>query len=142
MLVEDLLLQRFKEETTGRNYAKGQRIISNDLVESIEIEDEEDLVAVNGIVISEQLFSKYSTKLEIDIRTRGILSTYCTCTDYEKHEFSKENYCCKHLVATFYKALGELAKKKEFEEDKNLFAKKKENKILDLILQENRYYGA
>ena len=54
MLVEDLLLQRFKEETTGRNYAKGQRIINNDLVESVEIEDEEDLVAVNGIVISEQ----------------------------------------------------------------------------------------
>ena len=65
MLVEDLLLQRFKEETTGRNYAKGQRIINNDLVESVEIEDEEDLVAVNGIVISEQLFSKYSTKLEV-----------------------------------------------------------------------------
>lgn len=136
MLVEDLLLQRFKEETTGRNYAKGQRIINNDLVESVEIEDEEDLVAVNGIVISEQLFSKYSTKLEIDIRSRGILSTYCTCTDYEKHEFSKENYCCKHLVATFYKALEDLAKKKEFKEDKNLFSKKKENKILDLILQE------
>ena len=53
MLVEDLLLQRLKEETTGRIYAKGQRIINNDLVESVEIEDEEDLVAVNGIVISE-----------------------------------------------------------------------------------------
>ena len=35
MLVEDLLLQSFKEETTGRNYAKGQRIINNDLVESV-----------------------------------------------------------------------------------------------------------
>ena len=136
MLVEDLLLQRFKEETTGRNYVKGQRIINNELVESIEIEDEEDLVSLKGVVISEGLFSKYKTKLEIDIRTRGILSTYCTCTDYEKHEFSKENYCCKHLVATFYRALGDLAKKKEFKEDKKLFSKRKENKILDLILME------
>ena len=136
MLVQDLLLQRFKEETTGRNYNKGQRIINNDLVESIKIENEEDLIAVNGTVISEQLFSKYNTNLEIDIRTKGILSTYCTCTDYEKHEFSKENYCCKHLVATFYKALEDLAKKKEFGENKNLFCKKSENKILDLILQE------
>ncbi len=125
MLVEDLLLQRFKEETTGRNYAKGQRIINNDLVESVEIEDEEDLVAVNGIVISEQLFSKYSTKLEIDIRSRGILSTYCTCTDYEKHEFSKENYCRKHLVATFYKALGDLAKKKSLKRIKTYFLRRK-----------------
>lgn len=136
MLVQDLLLQRFKEETTGRNYNKGQRIINNDLVESIKIENEEDLIAVNGTVISEQLFSKYNTNLEIDIRTKGILSTYCTCTDYEKHEFSKENYCCKHLVATFYKALEDLAKKKEFGENKNLFCKKSENKILDLLLQE------
>lgn len=139
MLVEDLLLQKFKEETTGRNYNKGQRVVNNDLVEVVEIENEEDLIAVNGIVISEQLFSKYTTKLEIDIRTKDILSTYCTCNDYEKHEFSKENYCCKHLVATFYKSLGDLSKKKEFEESKNLFTKNKENKILDLILQEEKH---
>lgn len=138
MSVEDLLLQRFKEETSGRNYSKGQRVLSNDLVESVNIEKEEDLISISGEVISEQLFSKYSTKLEMDIRTKGILSTYCTCLDYEKHEFSKENYCCKHLVATFYKSLGQLAKEKVFVENKNMFSLKKENSLLDLILDDHR----
>ncbi|MGG5462244.1 SNF2 helicase associated domain-containing protein [Clostridium sp. B9] len=138
MSVEDLLLQRFKEETSGRNYSKGQRIVINDLVESIDICKEDDLISISGEVISEQLFSKYSTKLEMDIKTKGILSTYCTCADYEKHEFSKDNYCCKHLVATFYKSLSDLAKDKSLAEKKKMFLNKKENSLLDLILQEER----
>ena len=98
----------FNEGTSGKNHVKGQRIIDNDLVSSIDIISEENLICVDGRVISESLFNKYKTIIEIDARRKSILSTFCSCADYEKNEFKKENYCCKHLVATFYKALESL----------------------------------
>ncbi len=102
------LLQMFNEGTSGKNHIKGQRIIDNDLVSSIDIISEENLICVDGRVISESLFNKYKTIIEIDGKSKSILSTFCSCADYEKNEFKKENYCCKHLVATFYKALKSL----------------------------------
>jgi SNF2 family DNA or RNA helicase len=110
MLNEDMVLQIFNEGTSGKNHAKGQRVLNNDLVSNIDITSEDKLICIEGNVISEKLFNEYNTKIEMDSRRRNIFSTSCTCTDFEKNEFKTENYCCKHLVATFYKALGELAK--------------------------------
>lgn len=107
---EDMLLQIFNEETSGKNYAKGQRVLNNDLVSSLDINNEDNLICINGNVISENLFNEYSTKIEMDASKKSIFSTFCSCLDYESNEFKKRNYCCKHLVATFYKALDELAK--------------------------------
>jgi SNF2 family DNA or RNA helicase len=109
-LKEDMLLQMFIEGTTGKNQAKGQRVLNNDLVSSVEITSEDKLICIDADVISENLFNEYNTKIEMDAGTRSILSTYCSCADYEKNEFKKGNYCCKHLVATFYRALEELSK--------------------------------
>ncbi|GIM28877.1 helicase [Clostridium polyendosporum] len=108
MLKEDMLLQIFNQETSGRNHAKGQRILNNDLISSLDITSEEDLICIDGNVVSENLFNEYHTKIEMDAVKKSILSTNCSCLDFEKNEFKKNNYCCKHLVATFYKALDEL----------------------------------
>ncbi|MCT8977049.1 SNF2 helicase associated domain-containing protein [Clostridium sp. CX1] len=105
---EDILLQIFNEETSGKNYANGQRVFNNDLVSSIDITNEDKLICIDGNVISENLFNEYNTKIEMDGEKKKIFSTYCSCLDYEKNEFKKINYCCKHLVATFYKALEKL----------------------------------
>ncbi|GLC31926.1 DEAD/DEAH box helicase [Clostridium omnivorum] len=110
MVREDMLLQIFNEETSGKNHISGQRVLNNDLVSSIDISGEEELVCINGNVISEGLFNEYKTKIEMDIKKKSIFSTFCSCEDYEKNEFKKRNYCCKHLVATYYKALEDLAK--------------------------------
>lgn len=110
MVREDMLLQIFNEGTSGKNHISGQRVLNNDLVSSIDISSEEELVCINGNVISEGLFNEYKTKIEMDIKKKSIFSTFCSCEDYEKNEFKKRNYCCKHLVATYYKALEDLAK--------------------------------
>jgi Superfamily II DNA/RNA helicases, SNF2 family len=110
MLGEDNLLQIFNEETSGKNHAKGQRVLNNDLVSSLDITSEETLISISGNVISENLFNEYNTKIEMDSKKKSIFSTFCSCLDYESNEFKKRNYCCKHLVATFYKALEQLAK--------------------------------
>ena len=116
MLKEDMLLQIFNEGTSGKNHAKGQRVLNNDLVSSINITNEETFICIDGNVISENLFNEYTTSIEMDAGQKSIVSTFCSCADYEKNEFKKTNYCCKHLVATFYKALDELANHPLFSE--------------------------
>lgn len=109
MLREDMLLQIFNEETSGKNHSKGQRVLNNDLVSSLDITNNNDLICIDGNVISENLFNEYHTKIEMDAKEISIFSTFCSCIDYEKNGLKKRNYSCKHLVATFYKAVEELA---------------------------------
>lgn len=141
MLKEDILLQIFIEETSGNNYIKGQRVLNNDLVSSIDITSEEEMICIDGNVISENLFNEYHTKIEMDSRNRSIFSTYCTCPDYEKNEFKKKNYCCKHLVATYYKSLEDLSKHPLFREEKAVetgIFKNKNNNLLSMLLGDEK----
>ncbi|MDD3224873.1 MAG: SNF2 helicase associated domain-containing protein [Clostridium sp.] len=117
------LLQLFNEQTSGKNEAKGLRVFNNDLVSSIKVENKDDIIDVNGNVISESLFNEYLTKIKIDAVNKTIISTYCSCKDYENHE-NKKNYCCKHLIASFYKAEDEILKDPAFKSDKVLEAPK------------------
>ena len=140
MLNEDMILQIFNEGTSGNNGSKGQRVLNNDLVSSIDITNEDKLICVDGNVISEKLFNEYHTKIEIDTDRRGIFSTFCSCADFENNEFKKENYCCKHLVATFYKALEDLANHPLLREDdapKPSTYKNKSN-ILSMLLGDEK----
>lgn len=111
--LEDQLLQIFGEETSGNQYVSGQRVVNNDLVASTEIKviNGEDIVLLEGIVISEDLFHEYGTRLELETSPLHIRSAYCSCKEYEEKSGAgrKMNYCCKHLVGTFYKAVEELA---------------------------------
>ena len=139
MLNEDKLLEMFNKETTGNNQIKGQLVLNSDLVSSLTITDSDNLICIDGDVISQNLFNEYNTKLEIDGMNKTILSTYCSCPDFEKHEF-KKNYCCKHLVATYYKALGDLIKhpvlnqNEEFEE--SIF--KTKDSVLSMLIGDEK----
>ncbi|NMM64021.1 ATP-dependent helicase [Clostridium sp. P21] len=136
MLREDMLLQIFNEETSGNNYIKGQRVLNNDLVSSVDITNSDNLICIDGNVISENLFNEYNTKIEIDVEKKSIFDTYCSCLDYEKNELKKTNYCCKHLVATFYKVLPKLTEyfpSNDNAPDKEIVFKRKSN-ILSMLL--------
>ncbi|MGH4122173.1 MAG: DEAD/DEAH box helicase [Clostridium sp.] len=109
MLKEDMVLQIFNEGTSGKNHASGQRVLNNELVSSVDITNEDKLICIEGNVISEKLFNEYHTKIEMDTERKSIFTTFCSCSDFENNEFKKENYCCKHLVATFYSAVEDLA---------------------------------
>ncbi|MDP4142943.1 MAG: SNF2 helicase associated domain-containing protein [Bacillota bacterium] len=136
MIKEDMLLQIFNEETSGKNHSSGQRVLNNDLVSSININSEEDLICIDGNVISENLFNEYTTKIELDAKKKSIFSTYCSCQDYEKNEFKKRNYCCKHLVATYYKALDQLINHPLFggEDDEQENVVRNNSNVLDMLL--------
>ncbi len=139
MLNENMLLQIFNEETSGKNHAKGQRVLNNDLVSSLDITSEDNLICIDGNVISENLFNEYHTKIEMDGHNKNILSTYCSCLDYEKNEFKKTNYCCKHLVATFYKALGELVEHPLLKGVEDIVLGSDPNTILSILLGDEKF---
>lgn len=140
MIREDMLLQIFNEGTSGKNHASGQRVLNNDLISSLEITSEENLICIDGNVISESLFNEYRTKIELDAQKKTMLSTYCSCQDYEKNGAKKRNYCCKHLAATFYKALEDLAKNELLYEDtpKENGILKGEGNILSMLLGDEK----
>lgn len=133
---KDLLLQIFNEQISGKNHAKGQRIINNDLISSLNIENDEEMIYINGNVISENLFNEYTTKVELDLLNKIVVSTYCTCMDFQNYEFKKDNYCCKHLMATFYKAAEEIVKLPMFNKskEKENFRNNSGEKLLNILL--------
>lgn len=136
MVTEDMLLQIFTEETSGKNHIKGQRILNNELVSSVDIIADEDLICITGNVISENLFNEYSTKIEMNGRRKSFISTGCTCADFEKNVYKGSNYCCKHLVATFFSAIDDLVKHPllSHEEETKSLAYKHKGNILSMLL--------
>ena len=141
MLKEDMILQIFNEGTSGKNHASGQRVLNNDLVSFVDIMSEDKLISIDGNVISEKLFNEYHTKIEMDAGRRSIFSTFCSCSDFENNEFKKENYCCKHLVATFYKALEDLANHPLLREEEVMELGKFKNKrnVLSMLLGDEKH---
>lgn len=108
MITEDQLLQLFNEETSGKRQADAQRVIKNDLVANVDIMEDDQVIIISGNVISENLFNQYTSKIAFDTEENHILSTYCSCDDFQKNKDKKRNYCCKHLNAVFYISLENL----------------------------------
>ena len=143
-MIKQTLLNEFKKSTSVKNDKDGERILKNDLISDFSYENNDETIALISSVISENLFSEYSCKIDIDKKTKEVLFTHCSCDDFEKESVKKKNYCCKHLTATFYKFLRAL------DEDSNLalelglniekkeLVKKSEGSILDFLLQNDK----
>ncbi|NFQ40370.1 hypothetical protein FDG51_17290, partial [Clostridium botulinum] len=100
-MIKQVLMEGFNNSISGRNRVKAEVILKNDLVKDIKINVDNHMIDIISSVISESLFNEYSCKIEIDSKTKEVIGTYCSCTDFERKEFSKDNYCCKHLIASF-----------------------------------------
>lgn len=137
---EDRLLQIFNEETSGKSYEDGRRVLNNDLVSSLNITSKDNVINIDGNVISENLFNEYHTKIEVDTEKISILSTYCSCYDFEQNGSKKRNYCCKHIAATFYKAVDELSGhpllKDSIDEGRSIF--KDNGNVLSMLVGDER----
>lgn len=143
-MIKQTLLNEFKKSTSRKNDKDGERILKNDLISDFSYENNDETIILISSVISENLFSEYSCKIDIDKKTKEVLFTHCSCDDFEKESVKKKNYCCKHLTATFYKFL------KALDEDSNLalelglniekkeLVKKSEGSILDFLLQNDK----
>lgn len=107
-MIKQILLEGFNKNITSSMRSKGERVYNNDLIKDININCVDDCINIKSAVVSESLFSEYSCNIEIDNITKELMGTHCSCADYEKNEFRKDNYCCKHIVASFYEFLRKI----------------------------------
>lgn len=107
-MIKQILMESFNKNVSNATRIKGNRVLKNDLIKEIDIVVNDDGININSIVVSESLFSEYGCTLEFDNITKEVIDTYCGCPDYEKNEFRKDNYCCKHIAATFYEFLNRI----------------------------------
>ncbi|NLK96122.1 MAG: ATP-dependent helicase [Clostridiales bacterium] len=140
-MIKQGLLNGFNKSTFGNNEKKGERVLKNDLVTDISYEEDNDEIIIKSMVISEELYSQYSNIIRINKETKEVTKTKCNCNDFEKK--NKENYCCKHLVATFYKFLDmidanpNILKELGINNPKKELIKATEKNILDYLVGNN-----
>ncbi|WP_143315199.1 DEAD/DEAH box helicase [Clostridium sp. HBUAS56017] len=144
-MIKQALIEGFKKSTYGKNEKDGERVFKNDLISEINLGGDSDSLDIEASVISEDLFSEYLCKLNIDKKNKEVAYTNCTCSAFEKNGYKKNNYVCKHLVATFYKLLRNLDEDPELKERLGLYYNKEEeivkateSSILDFLLGENK----
>lgn len=135
------LLEKIKKNISSKNDVSAKKILKEDAISSFKFNFDDGLIYIKSTILSDDFYSEYNNEIELEVKSKSIVSTYCTCEDFEKNEFRKENYCCKHLIATYYKFLEEL------DSDNNIIKKfgdslenkpifKARDNILDLLLQE------
>ncbi|MGL5151156.1 MAG: SNF2 helicase associated domain-containing protein, partial [Clostridium sp.] len=100
-MVYGILLTTFLKSVKGKNEKSGERVYNNDLVLSPEIIIDENNIIIHGRVISESLYSEYSSKIYINTKGELYSPPVCTCNDYEKRALKHSFFACKHINAQF-----------------------------------------
>ena len=139
-MIKQILLEGFNKNITNTARIKGERVLKNDLLRELNVSVDKDNIKIRSSVVSESLLSEYICKLEIDNLTKEVIGSYCSCMDFEKNEFTKDNYCCKHLAASFYTFLRNIDEDDELRikitnsfEAKTFKSNAKENTKEDLL---------
>ena len=156
-MIKQILIDQFNKNVTSSKLRDADNIIRNDLIKDLTYTMDEDIINVKSTVISSSLFSEYNCKFSLDVKSMNLIGTYCACADYEKNEFKKDYYCCKHITASFYdfaesvskdenllNALGEnLNKERSISNDNEilnaLIETKKDTLKFEVILSKNHW---
>ena len=125
--------------------------MKNDLIKDVNIKCDDYAININSVVVSESLLSEYNCKLEFDSVTKELIGTRCSCLDFEKNEFKKDNYCCKHIAASFFEFLNRIDTDEELRkqltssvEDDNgtirndLYSQNHGDALLDSLLEDEK----
>ena len=139
-MIKQVLLKAFEKSTYGKNERDGRRVLNNDLIADTKYEADESEIFINSLVISESLYSQYNCRLDMDKKSKEIILTKCSCSDYEKNGKKRITYCCKHLVATFYRFLDDIEQDTLVQQELGIGETSKEliksttDSVLDLLL--------
>lgn len=143
-MIKQVLLKAFEKSTYGKNERDGRRVLKNDLIIDTKYEVDDNEIFINSLVISESLYSQYNCRLDMDKKTKEIVLTKCSCSDYEKNGKKRITYCCKHLVATFYRFLEDIEADSSIQENLGIGETSKEliksttSSVLDLLLGDKK----
>lgn len=144
-MIKQALIEGFNRSTSGNNSYKGERILKNDLITDIKETLIKDNIEISSSVISENLFNEYSCEIDIEKSSKEIVHTNCTCPDYEKNEYRRKPYACKHIAASFLKFLRDIEEDPGLTdvlglcESKKDLVKASEKSILDFLLADDSH---
>lgn len=140
-MIKQTLVEGFNKSTYGKNERDGERVFKNDLITELNYEGSDEKITLTSSIISEDLYSQYSAKIDIERISKEVEYTHCTCNTFDKNN-KKHGYCCKHLVATFYKFLNALDEDPGIKDELDLVEikqdviSKTQKSILDYLLGE------
>ena len=84
---------------------EGKDIYKNRLVSNLTSKKINDIYHIYSKVAEEDNSKEYSCHIKYNLKTEKVLGATCTCSTYEEFSKHKHNYICKHIVATYFKAI-------------------------------------
>lgn len=139
-MIKDELLAKFNKQVNNKNILESKKVLTEELISKFEVKSDDTLLYIDSKVLSDDYISEFKCNLEFDIKDKYIFSTFCSCSDFEKNEFKKDNYCCKHIIASFYNFVHNIDKypliKDKFSNDKinKAIFKLSNNNLLDSLI--------
>ena len=79
LMIKQGFIEGFRLSTSGNNESDGQRVLKNDLVSDLKYEGDDNKITLVSSVISEDLYSQYSCKIDIEKVTKKVTFSHCTC---------------------------------------------------------------
>ena len=71
-MLKQNLIEGFNRSTCGKNEKDGERVFKNDLISDLNYEGDKNKIVLTSSVISEDLYSQYSCKLDIDKKNNEV----------------------------------------------------------------------
>ena len=95
-IVNDILINN----TDKLRLSRGQEYYKDGYVQEIKYNNEDKILSIDAKVASANYNTVYYPIITIDLNTKEILNTVCTCEDYKKRINDNEHTICKHIVAS------------------------------------------
>ena len=88
-----------KSETDDNRYRRGKELVRQNKVKDLNFDVNNEIVNINGTVVSKNRYDSYEVKLGFNVRSRRITTMACNCIDFFNSRFSNRHRICKHIVA-------------------------------------------
>lgn len=119
----------------------GKEIYKNRLVSNLSSKKLNDIYHIYSKVQNEVNSKEYSCHIKYNLKSKKVIGATCTCSIYEEFSKHKNNYICKHIIATifyFYIVAKNRIKKINKSKDDKVLKGSFEKKILNLDLDIKR----
>ena len=142
-MIKQAFIEGFNKSTVRKSDKDGERVFKNDLISDFIYEGIDEKIILTSTVISEDLFNQYSCKIDFLKESKEVIWSHCSCSTFEKNNKKSKVFCCKHLIATFYKFLNLLETDSSVKDEPGLIEKKEslieatQGSILDFLLNKD-----
>jgi SNF2 family DNA or RNA helicase/predicted nucleic acid-binding Zn finger protein len=103
-IVNEVLLQN----TDKYRIDRGRDYYKQGYIEESNYSKEDDKISFYGSIVSKYQKEIYDSFLIVDINNKAIVSSGCTCEDFNKNTTLQNKFICKHITAITLKGIDDL----------------------------------